>query len=166
MTKFLAVLLTLAFSSVIEYANGQVTDGNIRLKVLTKGIVDSTFIFGKWTEKGGMETHLTYLGQVTTKTNKTYRIVNSVWLWGLSCRATSRILVFNEKNQYVGDYYVTTIPDLPVRLDKGRLVFKNEVDDDCDKRVVTFVNLKNGLPKSFFRKCTGNSGDFYAFGSY
>lgn len=61
----------------------QVNDGNIRLKVLRKNIIGKEFIFGKWNVKGGTETHLKYLGQVKTSTGKIYKIMNSVWIWGL-----------------------------------------------------------------------------------
>jgi hypothetical protein len=157
---FISLTLTLAIFS----ASGQDTDQNIRLQVLQKGIIDSTFIFGKWTEGGNTETHLTYLGQVTTKSGQTFKIVNSIWFWGLSHRATSRILIFNSMNQYIGNYYLTTAYDLPSNLVDGKLIFKN-TDKDCDNKLTTIVNLKNGIPRQFFRKCKGASGDIYSFSS-
>jgi hypothetical protein len=137
-------------------------DQKIRQQVLEKGIVDSLYVFGKWTEHGGSETHLKYLGQVTTKKGQIFKVVISSWIWGLSHRATSRILIFNNKNQYVGEYYVTTIYDLPTKLQSGNLIFEN-TDDDCDKKLLTVVSLNNGLPKQFFRKCKGKFGDIYSF---
>jgi len=86
-------------------AVGQVNNINIRQQVLQKGIIDSVFVFGKWTEESQTETQLKYLGDLTTKAGQTFKIMNSIWLWGLSKRATSRILIFNFKNQYVGNYY-------------------------------------------------------------
>ena len=85
-----------------------------------------------------------------------------MWFWGLSHRATSRILVFNGNNQYLGNYYVTVTSDLPTKMENGTLIFKN-TDEDCDKKLTTIVNLKNGLPKQFFRKCKGKYGDIYSF---
>lgn len=156
-STFLTLTLTFAI-----YSNAQVSDQTIRQKVLVKAIVDSSFVFGRWTEKGGTETHLKYLGQVTTKHGKTFNILNSSWIWGLSHRATSGILVFNDKNQYVGKYYVGMTTDLPTKMENGKLIFKN-TDEDCDKNLTTIVDLKNGLPKQFFRKCKGKYGDIYGF---
>ncbi|MCU4190255.1 hypothetical protein M9Q43_13910 [Flavobacterium sp. HXWNR29] len=158
----LKVTFLLLFLSFITY--GQIDDSNFRLKVLRKNIIGKEFTFGKWNEKGDTETNLTYLGNVKTKKGKIYKIMNSVWNWGISGRATSRILIFNDKNQYIGNYYVTTSSDLPIKLDNGFLIFKN-TDSDCDKKVMTKVNFKNGLPKSFYRKCNNEFGDIYNFES-
>jgi len=164
MTSLTKPILTLTFTFLIVQAIGQVSDQKIRQQVLEKAIIDSLFVFGKWTEKGGEETHLKYLGQVKTKHGQTFKILTSSWFWGLSHRATSRILVFNNDNQYVGNYYVTITTDLPTKMEDGKLVFKN-IDKDCDRKASTFVNLKNGLPRQFFRKCKNNLGDIYSFDS-
>jgi len=153
------LILTLTFAL---HTNAQVNDQANRQIVLEKSIVDSLFKFGKWTEKGGTETHLTYLGKVTTKNGQTFKILKSSWFWGLSQRATSRILVFKDNNKYVGNYYVTMTTDLPTKMENGKLIFKN-IDNDCDKYLTTIVELKNGLPKQFFRKCKGTYGDIYSF---
>jgi hypothetical protein len=150
--------LTLFFAN--SSAKGQLSDQMIRQHVLRQGIIDSLFIFGKWTEKGKTETHLKYLGSVKTRKGQTYKVLNSIWFWGLAHRATSRILIFNNDNQYVGNYYVTLTSDLPTEMTDGKLVFKNG-EGDCDKKLVTFINLKNGLPKQFFRKCKDKYGDIY-----
>ncbi|MBP6431288.1 MAG: hypothetical protein KA319_05935 [Ferruginibacter sp.] len=131
--------------------------------VLEKNIKNKKFVFGKWNEKGGMETHLKYLGLVKTKKGRILKIVNYSLYWGLAHRATSRILFFNDRNQYLGDYYLTLVSDLPTKLNSGKLIFVNSKSCDCDKKLVTMINLKNGIPSSFFRKCKGQSGDIYAF---
>lgn len=140
----------------------QINDQNIRLKVLRKNIIGKEFIFGNWNEKGGTETHLKYLGKVKTPDRKIYKFMNSVWVWGLSKRATNRILIFNEKNQYLGNYNVSVTLDLPTELHNGILIFRN-LDSNCDKKVASKINLKNGLPKEFFRECKNKSGDIYSF---
>lgn len=158
--KFLIVFL-LFFTGIIS-VKGQFNDENHWEIVLEKAITDSTFIFGKRTEDGGTETRLTYFGKVTTKHNQTFKVMNSSWHWGLSHRATSRILIFTEDNKYVGNYYVTTVSDLPTKMREGKLIFEN-IDNDCDKKVVSEVNLKNGLPEKFYRKCENEFGDVYSF---
>lgn len=162
MTKLIKTLLILTSIIAFSYANGQVNDQVFRQSVLQKAIIDSTFISGKWTEKGNTETHLKYLGKVTTKHGQIFKIINSILFWGLSHRATSRILVFNEKNQYVGNYCVSVPTDLPTTMVAGKLIFKN-IDGDCERKIITVLDLKNGLPKRFFRKCKGDSGDIYNF---
>jgi hypothetical protein len=156
------LILIMSFATVCSI--GQVNDQKIRQQVLKKSIKDSLFVFGKWTKHGGSETHLKYLGQVTTRKGRRFKVVISNWFWGLSHRATSRILIFNQKNQYIGEYYMTMTYDLPTKLENGNLIFKN-TDDDCDKELIAVVNLKSGLPKHFFKKCKGEFGNIYSFGS-
>ena len=144
-------------------AKGQVNDHDKRQQVLEKSIVDSLFIFGKWTEGGQTETRLEYLGQVKTAEGQIYRIMNSCWFWGLSHRATSRILIFNDKNQYVGNYGLGMTYDLPDKLENGVLIFTNFDNDDCDKKLITKVDFSKGLPKEIFIKCEGENGDIYTF---
>ena len=156
------LFIFLLFPIVVK---SQVNDDLIRQRVLQIGIVDSEFIFGKWNENGATETHLKYLGQITTKRGKSFKIMNSVWLWGLSCRATSRILIFDYQNRYVGEYYVGMTYDLPNKLSSSKLIFTNTKREDCDKKLVTIVNLQMGLPKQFFLKCKGDFGDIYTFGA-
>jgi hypothetical protein len=141
----------------------QINDNKIRLSVLKKGITNHTFIFGKWTKEGNTETHLKYLGSVTTVKGKTYKIMTSVWYWGLSHRATSNILVFNKDNVYVGNYSLTMTYDIPDKLTNGKLIFKNDDNPDCDKSVVTVIDLIQEIPKQFFLKCKGDYGDLYSF---
>lgn len=146
-------------------ARAQANDGLIRQKVLQLGIVDSEFICGKWTSNGGTETHLTYLGEINTKSGRNFKVMNSVWLWGHSRRATNRILLFDHQDRYIGEYYVTTTPDLPSHLTKGKLIFTNNKKDNCNRRLTTIVNLNNGIPRQFFLKCNGTLGDIYTFSS-
>ena len=145
------------------YLIAQVNDESKRLKVLQKNIKDSMYIFGKWSENGGTETHLKYLGLVKTKKGKVYKILTSSCFWGLSHHATSRILIYNSKNQYLGEYSVGFPSDLPDKLKNGKLIFYNIGNKNCDEKLVTVLNLKNGLPKKFFLKCKGKYGDIYSF---
>lgn len=160
-------ILQVLFASLtvgVFSASAQIEDQNIQLQVLEKSITDSTFIFGKWTENGGTETHLKFLGQLTTKNGHTFKVVNSILFWGLSQRATPRILIFNDQNQYIGNYCMTTIYDLPIMLKDGKMIFEN-TDDNCNRNLITTVSLNNGIPKQFFRKCKDKSGDIFSFSS-
>lgn len=154
---FIVIFIGICFTG-----KSQTNDQNIRLKVLCFNQIGKEFTFGKWNENGGTETHLKYLGKTETKKGKIYKIMTSIWIWGLSRRATNRILIFNEKNQYLGNYYVTMNTDLPTELENGILIFRN-LDTDCDKNRATKINLKNGLPRQFFRECKNGYGDIYSF---
>jgi hypothetical protein len=137
-------------------------DVSFRLDVLKKNIIGKEFTNGKWSEEGDLETKLTYLGSIKTTKGKVYKIMNYVFIWGRSGRSTNRILVFNEKNTYLGNYNITTSSNLPTEIINGQLLFKN-TDKDCDKKISTMVNFNKGIPKSFFRKCTLEFGDTYIF---
>jgi hypothetical protein len=159
-TRLTILILTILFTCSVK---GQVNDTEIRQQVLEKNSVDSLFIFGKWTESGQTETHLKYLGEVSTTDGRIFKIMNSCWFWGLSHRATSRILIYNDKNQYIGNYGLGMTYDLPDKLENGYLVFTNFDNRDCDKKLITKVNFIKGLPKEIFIKCKGEYGDSYYF---
>ncbi len=150
------------------YAFGQDNFNEIRQQVLEKESVGEMFVFGKWTYGGEGETHLKYLGKFSTKDGRQFKIITSSWYWGMSKRATSRVLVFNEQNQYVGNYYVDMVDDLPYKLEESELKFHRE---HCDKVRTFAANFKNGLSIRFFVGCagektfTGTDGDFYWFDS-
>jgi len=161
MTTRLSILfLALFFAFTVK---GQVKGNELRQQVLEKDLIDSLFIFGKWTESGQTETHLKYLGTVTTKDRRVFKIMNSCWFWGLARHATSRILIFNDKNQYLGNYKLGMTYDLPDKLENGELIFTNMDNEECDKELITKVDFANGLPKEFFIKCKGKFGDIYSF---
>jgi len=161
MTTYLTVsILTVLFALS---AKGQINDNDKRQQVLEKGIVDSLFIYGKWTEGGQTETHLKYLGQVTTADGRIFKIMNSCWFWGLSHRATSRILIFNDKNEYVGNYELAMTCDLPDKLENGKLIFANNDNEDCDKKLITKINFTKVLPKEIVIKCKNEYGASYPF---
>jgi hypothetical protein len=161
-TRLTILFLTLLIAFFVK---GQVNENELRQQVLKKDLIDSLFVFGKWTESGQTETHLKYLGTVSAADGRVFKIMNSVWFWGLSHHATSRILIFNDKNQYLGNYKLGVIYDLPDKLENGELVFTNLDNENCDKELIAKVNLAKGLPKEFFIKCKGKFGDIYIFSS-
>jgi hypothetical protein len=161
MARHLTIII-LTFLLTIS-AKGQLSDHEMQQQVLEKNIVDSLFVFGKWTEEGPGETHLKYLGKVVTTDGQVLKIMNSCWFWGLSHRATSRILIFDEKNQSVGNYGLFLIYDLPDKLENGKLIFSNSDNDGCDKKLITIINFARGIPEQFFLKCEGEFGEIYTF---
>ena len=150
MTHFIAFKTLLIIILLVVFINpsfAQVTDKQIRNIVLKNSNIDSLIVFGKWNEKGDTETQLKYLGNIKTKEGKQYKLVNSVFIWGLSHRASSRILIYNYRNQYVGNYILNTVKELPFQLKEGKLIFKNQ---DCDSNNETIIDFTNCLPKRIF----------------
>jgi len=79
--KIKLIILTLITLFAIP-AVGQISDNSIRQQVLKENKVDSVFVFGRWTINGGTETHLIYLGQVTTSKRQIFKIMNSCFFVG------------------------------------------------------------------------------------
>lgn len=146
---------------LLLFSNTFAQEVDERLIVLKKGIIGREFVFGKWDEKNGTETHLKYLGTVATSAGKKYKILTSVWLWGLSKRATNRILIYSAQNKYIGNYKLTMKADLPVRMDNGILKFL-KIEDDGENRS-TEIDLTKGIPKEMFIAWDDHDGDTYVF---
>ncbi len=157
-TLWLTVILLIAGIS----AFGQLHDKDIRQKVLRKGVIGKEY---KFVHHDKTVSYLKYLGKVKTHDDSGYKILTSIWLWGLAHRATSRILIYNGANRYIGQYYVTMTYDLPNNLEKNQLIFLNSdnFDSGCDMKLITRIDLSKGLPEKLFINCKGNSGDLYSF---
>ena len=77
-----------------------------------------------------------YLGQVNSIEKKVYRIATFQCEWGLSCRRTTRLFIYDSKCQYLGNYYTEGI--LPTALIQNKLSGLNFITTD----------LSNGIPDS------------------
>ena len=128
-----SIILQLLFISIFSFS--QTKEADCWLNVLKKNITGKEFTFGKWTQEKGTETTLTYLGSVKTKKGKTYKLMNSVFTWGNSGRVTCRILVFNQNNKSLGNYYIGDECNLPSVLKNGYLIFKKY--KKCDVGIET-----------------------------
>jgi hypothetical protein len=106
---------------------------------------------------------LIYLGDVKTDKGCVLKILTSRWYWGLSPRATTHIIIFNQKNQYLGDYYLSMAYDIPDKIEDNSLVFANNKKSDCRPDLITKVSFNKGIPKRFFLRCKGKLGDLYSF---
>ncbi|MBK7132262.1 MAG: hypothetical protein IPH69_05370 [Bacteroidales bacterium] len=153
-------IIALTFLLTIS-AIGQTSYLDMQQQVLKKNIVDSLFVFGKWTEEGPGETHLKYLGRVVANDGKVLKIMNSCWFWGLSHRATCTILIFNENNQPLGNYSGLMIYELPDKFVNGKLIFLN-TDKEC-LSITTTIDFGNGIPEHIFIKCKEDYGNKYTF---
>ena len=155
----LAILVLISTSCI-----GQVNDRAKRLKVLEEAIIGKKYVFGKWNVEGGEETHLVYLGEIKSGERK-LKVLTSIWYWGLSKRATNRVLIYNSDNQYLGQYILGNTCEIPKRLENGHLVFSHDECSECDKSNELKLNLNNILPKKFFWECKNGLGDLFYFSS-
>lgn len=157
------ILLALFMILKCEFVSSKSTNQLDRaLFVLERNQINKTFIFGKWTQDGGMEKRYKYLGKIITNRGKTYKILNSLWIWGLSGRSTSRILIYNQSNKYIGNYYLKMDYNLPHCIIGKRLIFINS-DKECDEKLKTEIDFRFGLPKQIFIKCKEDYGDVAIF---
>lgn len=161
MKRALLLILIFLFAAKSTLAQRNPKKDDIRIQVLRLNLIGKTY---KFSTEDNTVTHLRFLGRIYTSEGKNYKILTSIWKWGLSQRATSRILVYTDKNKYVGNYYLTTTDDLPNYIKNNKLVFIN-TGSGCDSKLVTYVSFDNGLPKEFFRKCKGSDGEIYTFSS-
>lgn len=158
----LSFYITIIFSLLLIQSFGQVDHSKLRLRVLIQNKIGKEFKFSD--SKDSTKLYLKYLGQLSTRKGVTYKIVASIYIWGMSHRATSRIVVFTKGNKYVGNYYITVFNDLPNKVINNRLIFTNS-DPNCDKKVMTKLSFVNGIPAHFFQECKKNTGDFCSFSS-
>jgi len=156
----LLISLLILFTTFNSFS--QIKGGTNSQIVLGNNVTDSLYVFGKWDEEDGTEIQLKYLGILKSK-KQNLKIVSSCWLWGYSKRATSRILIFNEDNIYLGNYYLEMKSDLPEKIENNELVFLHSESYDCDKSIVTKLSFNNGIPDQFFLECKNGAGEMYRF---
>jgi hypothetical protein len=131
---------------------------------LTKNKIDSSYLFNESSKADGHnETILKYLGSVKTIDGRFFKILTYEFIWGPNYHTSASIYIFNDSNQYVGQYHLGDALDLPIQLKNDSLIFANDDNNGCDKNLVTIISLKKGLPKNIFIKCKGVYGDLYSF---
>jgi len=153
---FLFILTCIANITVAQPTEQQIQT------VLKANVIDSLYIFDHTVKQQGYTDYnivkLKYLGGVNTTKGDTFKLISSIWIWGLSQRGTTRILVYNDKNQYVGNYYMSLVSNAPIKLENGMLLFVNDKGRSGSNEKTVRVNLKHGLPNSFYL-----NGDFHSF---
>lgn len=160
--------LLFIFTCIANITVAQPTEQQIQT-VLNADVKDSLFVFDSSTKQGKAINYntveLIYFGIVTTNGGATYKILTRIYTFGIGPHHNNRVIIYNDKNQYVGQYHMYAGYDLPTKMINGVLYFNNNGDGSCDKGTRFKLDLKRGLPKEFFLPCRGNSGDFYSFSS-
>lgn len=159
MKKFVLSFVVLLLCSV---SKAQLVHDSTYQYVIERNQIDTTYMFGKWTEEGEQESHIRYLGIIKSD-DKTYRILKSTVYWGLSKRATSRLLVYSDKNNPLGYYQLSLVSHLPKNIENNLLIFFPT--NGKDKEKVTKLDFENGIPNQFFLENSQGEGDIYFFTS-
>jgi hypothetical protein len=159
--KSIILLVILTFSLTLSFS--QVNHQKAYQLVLEGDAIEKEYSFSQKKEPDHDSLVLIYLGDLKTDKGRVLKILTSRWYWGLSLRATSRIIIFNQKNQYLGDYYLSTTYDIPDKIEDNSLVFANKKESDCTPDLITKVSFNKGIPRRFFLRCKGELGDIYSF---
>src|SRR5204862_7861905 len=135
-------------------------------QVLSENKIGNPHSFDKSNKINGHdETIITYLGSVNSHGEHIFKVLTYQYIWGPNYHTSGSIYIFNDKNQYVGQYHLGDALDLPTQLKNDRLLFTNGDNDSCDKNLRTIISLKKGLHKNIFIKCKGVYGNLYSFSS-
>ncbi|NEU06986.1 hypothetical protein GZH53_01565 [Flavihumibacter sp. R14] len=149
--KILMLLVSLVQMAAVVVAQDVpgkeiMTDSHLRNLVLARNIRDSVFVFD-FSEPGfHNETQLRYLGTLESTGGRIFRVLSSSWIWGQSRRATNRVLIYSEDNQYLGEYHVAIKDELPKGIENNELLFIVPGDDQINS-METRISFANGVPK-------------------
>ncbi len=157
-----AILIALIAILLCPNLYAQTEDEKIRTAILKSEITEKNFVFGKWNGKEETETHLNYLGEITTKDNENYKIMTSSWFWGYTKKVTNLILVYNNQNELLGNYYLNTKCQLPNKIENNKLIFKPDECTNCDT-AITKVDFFDGIPENLYLGCKRGRGKIFSF---
>lgn len=134
-----------------------------RLKVLVNNIVGKQYQYDFVGKKDCNKTTIKYLGIVTLDSNKKFKLLNSFFVVGQSCRGVSRIVIYDLNNKYYGNYYVSMPDNLPDTLVNNSLIYLKD-NKDCKVKKGTEISFEKGLPKEIFIPCDNlDSGELFTF---
>jgi len=132
--------------------------------VLTRNKVGKKYVFDRSKKGQYNQTELTYLGKIRTNDGRIFKVVTSTVFFGNSPAATNKVVVFNSKNQYVGNYAFGADFNLPKKIVNNQLVFDHKESGGlCDPSVVNRISFEDGLPKQMFVECRNKQGELYSF---
>lgn len=155
---FIAIVIIITCTEISQYAQTRSTIA--RKQVLRKNIIGKEFIY-KYGDKN--EVKLKYIGEIKSKGGKVYKFLNSIHVSGLydnALRASCRILIYNEKNLYLGHYFVGSLWYLPEKVADNKMIFPLR-KANCNQK--TEISFDNGIPKELYVQCTEKGGDVFVF---
>lgn len=155
--KFVIGFIFLCLSSVDVSPQKE----DIVVSVILKNVIGKSFTFNQSDRKDYLnDVIITYLGKVETKNKSKYHILTWGRIWGPNRHTTGTILLYDYKKRYFGKYVLGSINDLPVKLDRNKLLFDNKQKIDCDQSIIATIDFET-IPKDIFFKCNGDQGDIY-----
>lgn len=150
MKPHVLILTCFILQAVISYA--QANHKKAFYLALRHNEIGKEISFSKTNGEDDDSLALVYLGNIKTKGGRHLKILTSRWYRGTSPGATSRIIIFNQKNQYLGDYYLAMTDDVPDKIKGSFLVFINNKESDCTPDLITKISFRKGIPERFFLK--------------
>lgn len=137
----------------------------VRVKALVDNVIGKEYQYNFVERTDCNNSRIKYLGTVTTIKNKKFKLVNSFFVLGQSCRGISRIVVYDMNNKYLGNYHVGMPGNLPDTLINNNLIYLKN-DDNCKAKKGTKISFEQGLPESIFIPCSNlDTGDLYTYSS-
>ncbi len=129
----------------------QQTSRQLRNIVLAENVLDSTYVFDRSQEGDVDIIQLRILGYFTLEDGRCIKVLSSTWIWGTEDNGTARIMIFTEKNRFLGDYNLRNRALLPKKMVNGVLIFEvtpeNENENIDQQLIITEIDLKPKLPK-------------------
>ena len=135
----------------------------IRIQILRDSIVGKMYFYDFTKVESCNKTTLVYLGTIKTNNNKMYKIMTCFYVHGQSCRGTSRILIYDTHNRYIGNYCVDMPYELPDAIFNNALVY-SETDKRCTFKKYAKISFQYGLPETIRIPCdAADNGNIYFF---
>lgn len=139
---------------------------DLEKEVLQKQVKNKVFRFEDFSTESILRYEVTYLGSLTTDSDKQLHFLFLVTYSGLyedAIRCNSSIVVYNN-NTKIGDYYIGGLYTIKPKI-KDDILIITPNGEDCD--TVSTISFREGIPQEIFLKCTENgnqiNGDTYTF---
>jgi hypothetical protein len=129
------------------------------------GVIQKEFVFDNSTkEYPNVKDHLKYLGQLTSSTGEIFNIVLWSTIWGRNNHTINFIYVYDEKRRYKGKYKYLLREELPLRIEKNKLVYYSITPNgDVDKKHFYKIGFEKGIPLNICISCNEDDDRGVAF---
>lgn len=137
----------------------------LKLHALKNGEPGKDYTYNLTGIKFCNNSNIKYLGTAATATGKKYKILVTTYVFQTGkdmCHGASAIEIYDNSDRYLGQYPVGMPDDLPDELRENKLFYTSN-SPTCDLRKEQSISLKNGLPKSFFTRCSSQGGNIFYF---
>ncbi len=100
-----------------------------------------------------------YLGILQGTGGSDFLVFNTIFIDNkkISSRHSNYVMIYSDKKEYIGCYYLSLTPQLPKRIIENRLIFENQ----CTGEDI-IISFSKGIPRHINIGCEGEP-DFYEF---